>query len=64
MAVYRMEVDHWDNAAALDELRMCGYRHLDDELDVLGYLENYRPRWKKPDLPGLLAGNRKQLQED
>jgi protein tyrosine/serine phosphatase len=51
MAVYRMEVDHWDNAAALDELRMCGYRHLDDELDVLGYLENYRPRWKKPDLP-------------
>jgi protein tyrosine/serine phosphatase len=48
MAVYRMEVDHWDNAAALDELRACGYRHLDDEWDVLGYLENYKPRWKPP----------------
>lgn len=46
MAVYRMEVDRWDNATALDELRACGYRHLDDEWDVLGYLENYRPRWK------------------
>jgi protein tyrosine/serine phosphatase len=47
MAVYRMEVDHWDNATALDELRACGYTHLDDEWDVLGYLESYRPRWKK-----------------
>jgi tyrosine-protein phosphatase SIW14 len=47
MAVYRMEVDHWDNETALDELRACGYRHLDDEWDVLGYLESYRPRWKK-----------------
>jgi len=46
IAVYRMEHDHWDNAAALDELRACGYRHLDDEWDVLGYLENYRPAWK------------------
>jgi tyrosine-protein phosphatase SIW14 len=46
MAVYRMEVDQWDNATALDELRACGYRHLDDEWDVLGYLESYRPRWK------------------
>jgi protein tyrosine/serine phosphatase len=46
MAVYRMEIDHWENAAALDELRACGYRHLDDEWDVLGYLENYRPTWK------------------
>jgi protein tyrosine/serine phosphatase len=47
VAVYRMEFDHWDNDAALDELRACGYRHLDDEWDVLGYLENYRPRWKR-----------------
>jgi tyrosine-protein phosphatase SIW14 len=47
MAVYRMEMDRWDNEAALDELRACGYRHLDDEWDVLGYLESYRPRWKK-----------------
>ncbi len=48
VAIYRMEFDHWDNAAALDELRAGGYRNLDDELDVLGYLEDYRPRWKSP----------------
>jgi protein tyrosine/serine phosphatase len=47
MAVYRMEIDHWENAAALDELRACGYRHLDDEWDVLGYLESYRASWKQ-----------------
>jgi tyrosine-protein phosphatase SIW14 len=47
VAIYRMEFDHWDNAAALEELRAGGYRHLDDEWDVLGYLEQYRPRWKK-----------------
>jgi protein tyrosine/serine phosphatase len=46
VAIYRMEFDHWDNAAALDELRAGGYRNLDDEWDVLGYLEHYRPRWK------------------
>ena len=45
VAVYRMEHDHWTNAEALDELRACGYRNLDDEWDVLGYLEQYRPRW-------------------
>jgi len=51
MAIYRMEVDHWDNAAALDELRSAGYTHLDDERDVLGYLESYRPRGKAGDRP-------------
>jgi tyrosine-protein phosphatase SIW14 len=49
VAIYRMEFDRWDNATALDELRACGYRHLDDEWDVLGYLETYRPRWKAGD---------------
>ena len=47
VAVYRMEFDRWDNAAALAELRALGYCHLDDEWDVLGYLEQYRPRWTK-----------------
>jgi protein tyrosine/serine phosphatase len=45
VAIYRMEYDHWPAAQALDELRVCGYRNLDDEWDVLGYLEAYRPRW-------------------
>lgn len=45
VAIYRMEFDRWTNAEALEELRACGYRNLDDEWDVLGYLEQYRPRW-------------------
>jgi protein tyrosine/serine phosphatase len=45
VAIYRMEYDRWPTAEALDELRACGYRNLDDEWDVLGYLEQYRPRW-------------------
>jgi tyrosine-protein phosphatase SIW14 len=45
IAIYRMEYDRWTNAEAIDELKACGYRNLDDEWDVLGYLEQYRPRW-------------------
>src|SRR5262249_43595562 len=47
VAVYRMEMQRWTNAEALDELRWCGYRNLDNEEDVLGYLESYAPRWKR-----------------
>lgn len=46
-AIYRMEYDHWDNQTALDELQQCGYDHLYSEWDVLGYLQNYVPRWKR-----------------
>ena len=46
-AIFRMEFDRWDNQAALDELRQCGYVHVYEEKDVLGYLRNYQPRWKK-----------------
>ena len=45
VALYRMEYERWPTAEALDELRANGYRNLDDEWDVLGYLEQYRPRW-------------------
>ena len=45
VAVYRMEYDRWPTAEALDELRANGYRALDDEWDILSYLEQYRPRW-------------------
>ncbi len=47
VAVYRMEYDRWSNARALDELRAGGYDHLDDEWDVRGFLESYRPRWMR-----------------
>ena len=46
-AVYRMEVQHWSNAEAIEELRNSGYGNIEDEWDVLGYLEDYQPRWKR-----------------
>ncbi len=44
-AIYRMEFEHWSNAQAIAEMKACGYTNLDDELDILGYLEQYRPSW-------------------
>lgn len=46
-AIYRMEYEHWTNEQAIAEMRACGYRDLDDEWDLLGYLEQYRPRWQQ-----------------
>ena len=51
VAVYRMEYEHWTNAQAIAEVRAFGYVNLDDEWDVLGYLEQYRPRWKSATRP-------------
>jgi tyrosine-protein phosphatase SIW14 len=48
-AVYRMEFHHWDNARAIAEVVAHGYSNLDTELDLLGYLENYRPAWRTED---------------
>jgi tyrosine-protein phosphatase SIW14 len=45
-AVYRMEYEHWSNADAIDEVKEFGYIRLDEEVDILGYLERYQPRWK------------------
>jgi protein tyrosine/serine phosphatase len=47
-AVYRMEHDHWTNAHAITEMKALGYRNIDDEWDLLGYLEHYRPTWLPP----------------
>jgi tyrosine-protein phosphatase SIW14 len=44
-AIYRMEFERWTHAEALAEMRACGYWNLDDEWDILGYLERYRPSW-------------------
>jgi protein tyrosine/serine phosphatase len=54
-AIYRMEHDHWSNAEAIAELKQNGYVNLDQEWDVLGYLEEYRPSWMAPPEPP--AGN-------
>lgn len=62
-AIYRMEFDHWTNTEAIEELKSMGYDTLDEEWDILGFLENYWPSWKgpKPDpapkrRPGLKPG--------
>jgi tyrosine-protein phosphatase SIW14 len=46
-SVYRMEYEHWTNAQAIAEMRRCGYKDLEDEWDLLGFLEGYEPRWKQ-----------------
>jgi protein tyrosine/serine phosphatase len=55
-AIYRMEFEHWSNEQALAEMKACGYSNLDEEMDILGYLEDYVPGWKStaesaPSLP-------------
>jgi tyrosine-protein phosphatase SIW14 len=47
-AVYRMEFEHWSNAQAIAEMKSCGYTNLDEELDILGFMEQYRPTWMPP----------------
>jgi protein tyrosine/serine phosphatase len=47
-AIYRMEFEHWSNAQAIAEMRACGYSNLDDELDILGFMEQYQPTWMHP----------------
>jgi len=47
LAIYRMEYDRWDNAAALAELRANGYVNVEDEEDVFDYLTAYKPRWSR-----------------
>jgi protein tyrosine/serine phosphatase len=46
-AIYHMEYDHWSNARAITDLYESGYENLFEELDVLGYLQDYRPSWKQ-----------------
>jgi tyrosine-protein phosphatase SIW14 len=47
-AIYRMEQEHWSNIRALAEMKEAGYATLDEEWDILGYLEIYQPTWKEP----------------
>jgi protein tyrosine/serine phosphatase len=53
-AVYRMEFEGWTNDRAIAEMRKLGYNQIDDEWDVLEYLEKYQPRGvaapKQPDI--------------
>jgi tyrosine-protein phosphatase SIW14 len=42
-ALYRMKFQGWPNAQALEELKAGGYENLEQEKDILGYLQHYRP---------------------
>jgi protein tyrosine/serine phosphatase len=46
-ALFRMEYHGWANAEAIAEMRAFGYLKVDDEEDVLNYLEAYRPRQRR-----------------
>jgi protein tyrosine/serine phosphatase len=47
-AVYRMEFEGWSNDRAVAEVKACGYKNLDEEWDILGFLEHYQPSGKAP----------------
>jgi protein tyrosine/serine phosphatase len=47
-AIYRMEQEHWSNEQAIAEMRAVGYLTLDEDLDILAYLDHYRPTWQRP----------------
>src|SRR5947207_10755414 len=46
-AVYRMEFEGWGNEEAIAELKDLGYAHLEEEWDILNYLERYQPRLRQ-----------------
>jgi protein tyrosine/serine phosphatase len=46
-AIYRMEYEQWTNEQAIAELRANGYTTLEDDWNLLDFLEDYRPRWVK-----------------
>jgi tyrosine-protein phosphatase SIW14 len=48
-AVYRMEIEHWSNEAAIAEMVQLGYDAdlLGDHEDVRTFLETYRPSWQR-----------------
>jgi protein tyrosine/serine phosphatase len=58
-AIYRMEQDHWTNTEAIRELKESGYINLDEELDVLGYLEAYKPTWREDALDAMPASRKR-----
>ncbi len=45
-AIYRMDFEGWTNAQAIAEVKACGYSTLDNDWDLLNYLERYRPAGK------------------
>jgi protein tyrosine/serine phosphatase len=47
VAIYRMEYDRWTSAEAIAEMKAAGYDNIEEQNDILGYLQTYVPRWKQ-----------------
>jgi protein tyrosine/serine phosphatase len=47
IAIYRMEYERWSNAEAIAEIKAQGYDDIDEQNDILDYLQTYQPRWKR-----------------
>ncbi|HET6573007.1 MAG TPA: tyrosine-protein phosphatase [Fimbriiglobus sp.] len=55
-AIYRMEFNGWSNADAISEMVDRGYDTLQDDPDILQYLESYVPRRPRPGALGPRSG--------
>lgn len=55
-AIYRMEFNGWSNADAISEMVDRGYDTLQDDPDILQYLESYVPCRPRPDALGPRSG--------
>jgi protein tyrosine phosphatase (PTP) superfamily phosphohydrolase (DUF442 family) len=51
VAIYHMERDRWSNERAIADLKAGGYGNLDSDLDIFGYLQQYRPTWMQSEEP-------------
>jgi protein tyrosine/serine phosphatase len=44
-AIYRMEIEHWSNEQAIEEMAVFGYDNLQEHEDLQRFLHRYRPTW-------------------
>lgn len=42
-AIYRMEIEGWPLDRAMNEMRSCGYTHIEADRDLMGFLHHYKP---------------------
>lgn len=52
-AIFRMEHQRWTNERAIADMIEHGYYTISGDKDLLGYLENYRPKWANKTNHGL-----------
>lgn len=54
-AIYRMEVEHWSLEKAVQEMRKCGYTHIENDKDLCGFIMGYRPSERFKVLPSTIG---------